>query len=592
MRFNPNEIVSVLQHEITEVRGKLEAQEVGRVLEVGDGIARVYGLATVMAGEMVEFTRTKVRGLAFNLEENSVSIIILGEYLEIAEGDEVRTTGELLQVPVGEAMIGRVVNPLGVPLDGKGPIQATHFRAVESIAPGVAGRQPVEVPMQTGIKAIDAMTPIGRGQRELIIGDRKTGKTAIAIDAIVNQKGGDMICVYVAIGQKESTVAKVVEGLRDSGAMDYTIVVVSGAAEAAPLNTSPPTPAARWPSSSCTNRAAIRSSSTTTLSKQAAAYRQLSLLVRRPPGREAYPGDIFYAHSRLLRALGQASGALGDRAAGDGRQAGADDWGVNNEQGEKRQPGEKGKVYVGPADKEHAVKHDLAKFPGCKVAKVPELGRFADGVADHRDAGRRSVGVHPDERDFDHGRPDLLAAGPGPRRHLAGDGRRHLGVARRRQGPDSGDEVYRGRLKARLGELPRTGSVCPARHGTRQGDAGPARPRLSHGGIAQAAAVQADERDRSGHGDLRRHQGIHRQGAGEGSADVGRSVPPLHAHGAGGRAQRPGQDEEVHAGHREAVGRGDQRLPVARCAAGRGGGKRRSRTVRRRKKEAVKAAHH
>jgi F-type H+/Na+-transporting ATPase subunit alpha len=374
MRFNPNEIVSVLQHEITEVRGKLEAQEVGRVLEVGDGIARVYGLATVMAGEMVEFTRTKVRGLAFNLEENSVSIIILGEYLEIAEGDEVRTTGELLQVPVGEAMIGRVVNPLGVPIDGKGPVQATHFRAVESIAPGVAGRQPVEVPMQTGIKAIDAMTPIGRGQRELIIGDRKTGKTAIAVDAIVNQKGGDMICVYVAIGQKESTVAKVVEGLRDSGAMDYTIVVVAGAAEAAPLLYIAPYAGCAMAEFFMYEQGRDTLVVYDDLSKQAAAYRQLSLLVRRPPGREAYPGDIFYAHSRLL----ERSAKLAERWVivpqdSDDSQV-REDWGVNNEQGEKRQPGEKGKVYVGPADKEHAVKHDLANFPGCKVAKVPNSG--------------------------------------------------------------------------------------------------------------------------------------------------------------------------------------------------------------------------
>ena len=374
MRFNPNEIVSVLQQEMTEVRGKLEAQEVGRVLEVGDGIARVYGLATVMAGEMVEFTRTKVRGLAFNLEENSVSIIILGEYLAIAEGDEVRTTGELLQVPVGEAMIGRVVNPLGIPIDGKGPVQATHFRAVESIAPGVAGRQPVEVPMQTGIKAIDAMTPIGRGQRELIIGDRKTGKTAIAIDAIVNQKGGDMICVYVAIGQKESTVAKVVEGLRETGAMDYTIVVVAGAAQAAPLLYIAPYAGCAMAEFFMYEQGRDTLVVYDDLSKQAASYRQLSLLVRRPPGREAYPGDIFYAHSRLL----ERSAKLAERWVivpqdADDKQV-SEDWGVNNEQGEKRQPGEKGKVYIGPADKEQAVKHDLAKFPGCKVVKVPNSG--------------------------------------------------------------------------------------------------------------------------------------------------------------------------------------------------------------------------
>src|SRR5262249_9883666 len=216
-----------LQTEIEQYRSQLDSREVGRVLEVGDGIARVYGISGAMAGEMLEFTRTRVRGLAFNLEENSVGVIILGEYLEIEEGDEVRTTGQLLEVPVGDAVIGRVVDPLGNPIDGKGPIVSAHKRPVESIAPGVAGRQPVDQPLQTGIKAIDSMTPIGRGQRELIIGDRKTGKTAIAVDAIVNQKEENVICVYVAIGQKESTVAQVVERMREHGAMDYSIVVVA-----------------------------------------------------------------------------------------------------------------------------------------------------------------------------------------------------------------------------------------------------------------------------------------------------------------------------------------------------------------------------
>src|SRR5271155_2640870 len=235
MRFKADEIVSVLQKEIEQYRSQLDSSQVGRVLEVGDGIARVYGLSGVMAGEMVEFTRTGVRGLAFNLEENSVGVIILGEFIEIEEGDEVRTTGALLRVPCGDALLGRVVDPLGNPIDGKGPIITQHSRLVESTAPGVAGRQPVDQPLQTGIKAIDAMTPIGRGQRELIIGDRKTGKTAIAIDTIINQKEENVICVYVAIGQKESTVAGVVETLRAGGAMDYTIVIVASPAGAAPL---------------------------------------------------------------------------------------------------------------------------------------------------------------------------------------------------------------------------------------------------------------------------------------------------------------------------------------------------------------------
>src|SRR5947209_2127456 len=235
MRFKADEIVSVLQTEINQYRAKSEAREVGRVLEVGDGIAGVYGLSGAMAGEMLDFTRTGVRGLAFNLEENSVGVIILGNYLEITEGDEVRTTGQLLRVPVGDALIGRVVNPLGQALDGKGPIVTALSRAVESTAPGVAGRQPVNQPLQTGIKAIDAMTPIGRGQRELIIGDRKTGKTAIAVDTIINQREENVVCVYVAIGQKEATVAGVVEALQAHGAMDFTIVVVASASDPAPL---------------------------------------------------------------------------------------------------------------------------------------------------------------------------------------------------------------------------------------------------------------------------------------------------------------------------------------------------------------------
>ncbi len=374
MRFNPSEIVSVLEQEIKREGVGLEAQEVGRVLEVGDGIARIYGLSSVMAGEMVEFTRTGVRGQAFNLEENSVSVIILGEYLEIAEGDEVKTTGTLLQAPVGEAMIGRVVNPLGVPIDGKGPVQTQLYRPVESIAPGVAGRQPVNVPLQTGIKCIDAMTPIGRGQRELIIGDRKTGKTAIAIDTIINQKEENVLCVYVAIGQKESTVAKVVEGLRTAGAMDYTVVVVAGAAEAAPLLYIAPYSGCAIAEYFMYEHGRDTLIVYDDLSKQAAAYRQMSLLVRRPPGREAYPGDIFYAHSRLL----ERSVKLAERYVIVPKDADQktvkDDWGVNNEQNERRQPGEKCKVYVGPLEKEHAVKHDLPKFPDCKVAKVAGTG--------------------------------------------------------------------------------------------------------------------------------------------------------------------------------------------------------------------------
>jgi F-type H+-transporting ATPase subunit alpha len=374
MRFKANEIASVLQSEIEHYRSKLDAREVGRVLEVGDGIARVYGLSGVMAGEMVEFSRVGVRGLTFNLEENSVGIIILGEYLEIEEGDEVRTTGELLRVPVGDALIGRVVDPLGNPLDGKGPVVTSETRPVESLAPGVAGRQPVNQPLQTGLKAIDSMTPIGRGQRELIIGDRKTGKTAIAVDAIINQRAENVICVYVAIGQKESTVAGVVEALRANGALDYTIVVIASSADPAPLQYIAPYAGCAMAEYYMYQQGRDTLCVYDDLTKQAAAYRQLSLLMRRPPGREAYPGDIFYAHSRLL----ERSAKLAERWVivpqdADETKVG-DDWGVNNDQGGPRQSGEKGKVYVGPLDKEHAQKHDLAKFPGSKLAKVANTG--------------------------------------------------------------------------------------------------------------------------------------------------------------------------------------------------------------------------
>ena len=329
-----------------------------------------------MAGEMVEFSRTGVRGQAFNLEENSVGIIILGEYLEIAEGDEVRSTGELLRVPVGEALIGRVVDPLGNPRDGKGPIVTTLTRPVESDAPGVAGRQPVTTPVQTGLKPIDAMTPIGRGQRELIIGDRKTGKTTIAVDTIINQREENMLCVYVAIGQKESTVARVIESLQAHGAMDYTIVVIASAADPAPLQYIAPYSGCAMAEYAMYELGRDTLCVYDDLSKQAVAYRQLSLLLRRPPGREAYPGDIFYAHSRLLKR----SARLADHWVivpkdADEKKVTAD-WGVNNEQGERRKPGEKGMVYIGPGPtgKERAEKHDLPKFPDCKLAKVATSG--------------------------------------------------------------------------------------------------------------------------------------------------------------------------------------------------------------------------
>ncbi|MCS6849559.1 MAG: F0F1 ATP synthase subunit alpha [Gemmataceae bacterium] len=367
MRFKADEIVSVLQTEISQYRAQLEAKEVGRVLEVGDGIARVYGLAGVMAGEMVDFPRTGIKGLAFNLEENSVGIIILGEYLRIREGDEVRTTGQLLRVPVGDAIIGRVIDPLGNPLDGKGPVLTDLTRPVETVAPGVAERQPVNQPLQTGIKAIDAMTPIGRGQRELIIGDRKTGKTAIAVDTIINQKEENVICVYVAIGQKESTVAQVVEALRRHGAMDYTVVVVASSSDPAPLQYIAPYAGCAMAEYYMYEQGRDTLCVYDDLTKQAAAYRQLSLLMRRPPGREAYPGDIFYAHSRLL----ERSAKLAERwviVPNDADESKVTaDWSV------LRKPDGSPLVFVGPLEKAHAQK-ELANHPGHKLAKVVGSG--------------------------------------------------------------------------------------------------------------------------------------------------------------------------------------------------------------------------
>ena len=303
--LRPGELKEVLLREIEAADlGVGDLEEVGTVLEVKDGVALVYGLTKAMAGEMLEFhasgTGETVTGLALNLEEDNIGAVILGNYLQLKEGDEVRRTSRVLEVPVGRALVGRVVDPLGRPQDGLGPIAATATRFVEMVAPGIVVRQPVKEPLQTGIKAIDSMIPIGRGQRELIIGDRGTGKTAIAIDTILNQKGGDVICVYVAIGQKKSTVASVVERLREAGAMEYTIVVVASAADPAPLLYIAPYAGCAMAEYFMYEEGRDTLCVYDDLSKQAAAYRQLSLVLRRPPGREAYPGDVFYLHSRLL----------------------------------------------------------------------------------------------------------------------------------------------------------------------------------------------------------------------------------------------------------------------------------------------------
>ncbi len=299
MKLKVDEISSVISDEIQQYRSEIDVAEVGKVLEVGDGIAQIYGLRNALAGELVEFENGQ-KGQVLNLEEGSVGVVVLGGYLEISEGDEVRRTGELLSVPCGEVMVGRVVDPLGRPLDGKGVIETPERQPLEFKAPGIAERQPVTEPMMTGLKAIDSMIPVGRGQRELIIGDRKTGKTAIAVDTIINQKGQGVICVYVAIGQKESTVVGVVDKLTENGAMDYTIVVSASAADPSPLQYIAPYSGAAMAEYFMYKQGKPTLVIYDDLSKQAQAYRQLSLLLKRPPGREAYPGDVFYLHSRLL----------------------------------------------------------------------------------------------------------------------------------------------------------------------------------------------------------------------------------------------------------------------------------------------------
>ncbi|MGY3778119.1 F0F1 ATP synthase subunit alpha [Isobaculum melis] len=309
MGIKAEEISALIKEQVENYRNQLIVSEVGTVTYIGDGIARAHGLENAMSGELVEFSNG-VYGMAQNLESNDVGIIILGPYEEIREGDKVKRTGRIMEVPVGEAMIGRVVNSLGQPVDGNGPIATTKTRPVEAMAPGVMERKSVSEPLQTGLKAIDALVPIGRGQRELIIGDRKTGKTTIAIDTIINQKDQDMICIYVAIGQKESTVRSQVETLRKYGAMDYTIVVTASASQPAPMLYIAPYAGAAMGEEFMYNGKHVLIVFDD-LSKQAAAYREISLLLRRPPGREAYPGDVFYLHSRLLERAAKLNDELG-----------------------------------------------------------------------------------------------------------------------------------------------------------------------------------------------------------------------------------------------------------------------------------------
>ena len=355
MQLRAEEISEIIKKQIASYDKSVDVMETGSVLTVGDGIARIYGLESAMAGELVEFDGG-LMGMVLNLEEDNVGVAILGSDRAIREGDTVKRTGRIFDVPVGEAMIGRVVNALGEPIDGKGPIETTQRGQVELKAPGIISRQPVKEPLQTGIKAIDAMIPIGRGQRELIIGDRQTGKTAVAVDTIINQKGKNVYCFYVAIGQKQSTVAQVLTKLEDAGAMEYTTIIVAGASESAPLQFIAPY-------SGCTMGEFFRDSGRHALliyddlSKQATAYRQLSLLLRRPPGREAYPGDVFYLHSRLL-----------ERAAKM-----AEDWVVVKKGAEAKREGAE-KIWSGEEARKEATEAAKAKGDGFEAKKLADSG--------------------------------------------------------------------------------------------------------------------------------------------------------------------------------------------------------------------------
>ena len=406
------------------------------MVTVTDGICRIHGLADVSQGEMLEFPGDTF-GLALNLERDSVGAVVLGNYEHIREGDPVKATGRILEVPIGPELIGRVVNSLGLPIDGKGPINAKMTDVIEKVAPGVIARQSVSQPVQTGLKAIDSMVPIGRGQRELIIGDRQTGKTAVAVDTIINQKGKDLICVYVAIGQKASTIATVLRKLEQYGAMDYTIIVAASASESAAMQYIAPY-------SGCTMGEYFRDRGQDALviyddlTKQAWAYRQVSLLLRRPPGREAYPGDVFYLHSRLL-----------ERAAR-----------VNAE-------------YV-------------EKFTG---GKVKGQNRFADRAADYRNAGGRRDGIRANQCDLDYRRPDLSGNRSVQCRHPARNQCRHFGVARWWQCADQGHQEAGWRYSLGAGAISRARGVCAIRIRPRRRDSQATRPRAKSDRADEAASV-------------------------------------------------------------------------------------------------------
>ena len=463
MDIRAAEISSILKTQIANFGAEAQVTEVGQVLSVGDGIARAYGLDKVQAGEMVEF-ENGARGMALNLESDNVGIVIFGGDREIKEGQTVKRTGAIVDVPIGKELLGRVVDALGNPIDGKGPINASKRARVDVKAPGIIPRKSVNEPMATGLKAIDAMIPIGRGQRELIIGDRQTGKTAIALDTILNQKSlnqGDdelkkLYCVYVAIGQKRSTVAQFAKVLEEHGALEYTIIVAATASDPAPMQF-------LAPFSGCAMGEFFRDNGMHAvivyddLSKQAVAYRQMSLLLRRPPGREAYPGDVFYLHSRLL-----------ERAA--------------------------------------------------KLNKDNGSGSLT-ALPDHRDAGERRVGLHPDQRHLDHRRADLPGDGSVlPGRPACGE-RGSFGFARRFRGADQGDQEGRRQDQGRTRAISRNGGLRPVRLRSRRGHPAPAQSRRASDRASQAAAVLAAQDGRAGLRHLCRRQRLSRQiAARQGSA--------------------------------------------------------------------------
>ena len=457
MDIRAAEISSILKEQIKNFGKEAEVSEIGQVLSVGDGIARVYGLDKVQAGEMVEFPGG-IRGMALNLEADNVGIVIFGDDRSIKEGDTVKRTGAIVEVPVGKGLLGRVVDALGNPIDGKGPIKADKRKRVDVKAPGIIPRKSVHEPMATGLKAIDALIPIGRGQRELIIGDRQTGKTAVALDTILNQKplnqGTDesqkLYCVYVAVGQKRSTVAQFVKSLEENGALDYSIIVAATASDPAPMQF-------LAPFSGCTMGEYFRDNGMHAviiyddLSKQAVAYRQMSLLLRRPPGREAYPGDVFYLHSRLL-----------ERAAKMGDAAG------------------KGSLTALPIIETQA--NDVSAYIPTNVISITDGQIFLE--------------------------TDLFYQGIRPGRE-----RRPVGVARGLLGPDQGHEEGRRQDQGRAGAVPRDGGVRPVRLRPRRRHPAPAQPRRAPDRAAEAGAVLAAEDGRAGLRHLRRRQRLFRSDA-------------------------------------------------------------------------------